>query len=79
LAAIKVDQHDSIWLEKVCEYMVGKSNQQKGQHLQLMYETTVGWVIVVSIPICLGNQAGTRLVGSNTSAPASFYTNKEGV
>jgi pyruvate formate-lyase activating enzyme-like uncharacterized protein len=40
LGANKVHQHDSLWIEKVCEYVVvGKSNQQKGRHHQHAYVT----------------------------------------
>jgi hypothetical protein len=34
LAAIQVHHHDSTCIEKVGEYMVGQSNQQKGRHRQ---------------------------------------------
>jgi hypothetical protein len=69
LAAIKVHQHDSICIEKVCEHMVGKSDQQKSWHRQHTYITN-GWLIVVSVPpSSLGKQEG-GLVGSNKSTPA---------
>jgi hypothetical protein len=57
LVAIKVNQHDSICIEKVCEYMVGKSNQQKGPHRQRTY-INIGCLIAVSVPSSLEKESG---------------------
>jgi hypothetical protein len=52
-----VHQHDSICIEKACEDMVGKSNQQNGWHRQHTY-INIGCLIAVSVPSSLEKESG---------------------
>jgi hypothetical protein len=52
-----VHQHDSIWIEKVGEYMVDQLNRQKDRHWQHKYITMVGSLSFL-VPIGPGKQEG---------------------
>jgi hypothetical protein len=52
-----VHQHDSIWIEKVGEYMVDQLNRQKDWHWQHKYITMVGSLSFL-VPIGPGKQEG---------------------
>jgi hypothetical protein len=62
----EVHEHDSIWMEKVGEYIWLLNRIHNRVGIDHMYVVrTNRWLIVISIPISLGKQEQRLVVGSN--------------